>query len=200
MLHSSHTGSMGGILALKRGSCHAAPMHLLHSSGEYNLPYLRQYLPGEDITLVCVAGREQGIASRNGLTLSDLSTHTFVNRQKGSGTRMLLDYELGKQGIDPGSIRGYERELTTHIGVALAVRQGEADAGMCVYSAARALGLSFVPIGKERYELAIRTDDMTDPRIRALHEAIRSEHFRETLRDLGGYDSSCTGQLRSTLP
>ena len=200
MLHSSHTGSMGGILALKRGSCHAAPMHLLHSSGEYNLPYLRQYLPEEDITLVCVAGREQGIASRDGLTLSDLSTHTFVNRQKGSGTRMLLDYELGKQGIDPGSIRGYERELTTHIGVALAVRQGEADAGMCVYSAARALGLSFVPIGKERYELAIRTDDMTDPRIRLLHEAIRSEHFGETLRDLGGYDSSCTGQLRSTLP
>ena len=200
MLHSSHTGSMGGLLALKRGSCHAAPMHLLHSSGEYNLPFLRQYLPGEDITLICVAGREQGIASRDGLTLSDLSTHTFVNRQKGSGTRMLLDYELGKQGIDPGSIRGYERELTTHIGVALAIRQGEADAGMCVYSAARALGLSFVPIGKEQYELAIRTDDLVDPRIRTLHEAIRSEQFRETLRDLGGYDSSCTGQLRNTLP
>jgi len=113
---------------------------------------------------------------------------------------MLLDYELGKQGIDPGSIRGYERELTTHIGVALAIRQGEADAGMCVYSAARALGLSFVPIGKEQYELAIRTDDLVDPRIRTLREAIRSEQFRETLRDLGGYDSSCTGQLRSTLP
>ena len=199
-LHSSHTGSMGGILSLKRGSCHAAPMHLLHPSGEYNLPFLSQYLPGEDITLVCVAGREQGIVSHDGLSLSDLPSHTFVNRQKGSGTRILLDYELGRQGIDPGSIRGYDRELTTHIGVALAVRQGEADAGMCVYSAARALGLSFVPIGKERYELAIRSDDLADPRIRTLVDAIRSERFREILRDLGGYDTTCTGQLRNTLP
>jgi len=199
-LHSSHTGSMGGILSLKRGSCHAAPMHLLHPSGEYNLPFLSQYLPGEDITLVCVAGREQGIVSRDGLSLSDLPSHTFVNRQKGSGTRILLDYQLGRLGIDPGSIRGYDRELTTHIGVALAVRQGEADAGMCVYSAARALGLSFVPIGKERYELAIRSDDLADPRIRTLVDAIRSERFREILRDLGGYDTTCTGQLRNTLP
>jgi putative molybdopterin biosynthesis protein len=198
-LHSSHTGSMGGILALKRGSCHAAPMHLLHPSGEYNLPFLRHYLPGEDITLVCVAGREQGIVSRESLTLADLPLHIFVNRQKGSGTRMLLDYELGRHGIAPESIRGYDRELTTHIGVALAVRQGEADAGMCVYSAARALGLPFVPIGKERYELAIRTGDLADPRIRTLLGAINSERFRKILQHLGGYDTSCTGQLRNTL-
>lgn len=198
-LHSSHTGSMGGILALKRGSCHAAPMHLLHPSGEYNLPFLGQYLPGEDITLVCIAGREQGIVSREGLSLADLPSHTFVNRQKGSGTRMLLDYELVRQGISPGSIRGYERELTTHIGVALAVRQGEADAGMCVYSAARALGLPFVPVGRERYELAIRTGDLADPRISTLLDAIKSERFRGILQQLGGYDSSCTGQLRNTL-
>jgi putative molybdopterin biosynthesis protein len=112
---------------------------------------------------------------------------------------MLLDYELGRQGIDPGLIRGYDRELTTHIGVALAVRQGEADAGMCVYSAARALGLSFVPVGRERYELAIRTEDLDDPRIRTLLVAIRSERFSEILQQLGGYDPSCTGQLRNTL-
>jgi len=198
-LHSSLTGSMGGIVALKRGTCHAAPVHLLHPSGEYNIPYLRQYLPGEDITLVCIAGREQGIVSREGLSLADLPSHTFVNRQKGSGTRMLLDYELGREGIDPGSIRGYDRELTTHIGVALAVRQGEADAGMCVYSAARALDLSFVPVGRERYELAIRTGDLADPRIRILLSAIHSERFREILQRLGGYDTSCTGQLRDTL-
>ncbi|MDD1706519.1 MAG: molybdopterin biosynthesis protein [Methanoregulaceae archaeon] len=198
-LHSSHTGSMGGVLALKRGSCHAAPMHLLHPSGEYNLPFLRQYLPGEEITLVCIAGREQGVVSREGLTLPDLPSHSFVNRQKGSGTRMLLDYELGRQEIDPRSIRGYDRELTTHIGVALAVRQGEADAGMCVYSAAKALGLSFVPVGKERYELAIRTEDMGDLRIRALLDAINSEQFKKILLRLGGYDTSCTGQLQNTL-
>jgi len=198
-LHSSHTGSTGGILALKRGSCHAAPMHLLHPSGEYNLPFLRQYLPGEDITLVGIAGREQGIVSRKGLSLADLPSHTFVNRQKGSGTRMLLDYELGRHGIAPGSIRGYDRELPTHIGVALAVRQGEADAGMCVYSAARALGLPFVPVGRERYELAIRTGDLADPRINTLLGVINSERFREILQHLGGYDTSCTGQLRNTL-
>ncbi len=198
-LHSSLTGSMGGIVALKRGTCHAAPVHLLHPSGEYNIPYLRHYLPGEDITLVCIAGREQGVVSREGLSLADLPSHTFVNRQKGSGTRMLLDYELGREGIDPGSIRGYDRELTTHIGVALAVRQGEADAGMCVYSAARALGLSFVPVGRERYELAIRTGDLADPRIRTLLDAINSERFKEILHHLGGYDTTCTGQLRDTL-
>jgi putative molybdopterin biosynthesis protein len=198
-LHSSLTGSMGGILALKRGSCHAAPMHLLHPSGDYNLPYLRQYLPGEEITLVCIAGREQGVVSREGLSFADIPSHTFVNRQKGSGTRMLLDYELRKQGIDPGSIRGYDRELTTHIGIALAVRQGEADAGMCVYSAARALGLPFVPVGRERYELAIRTGDLAEPRINTLLGAINSERFREILQHLGGYDTSCTGQLRNTL-
>jgi molybdopterin molybdotransferase/putative molybdopterin biosynthesis protein len=198
-LHSSLTGSMGGIVALKRGTCHAAPMHLLHPSGEYNIPYLRHYLPGEDITLVCIAGREQGVVSRDGLSLADLPSHTFVNRQKGSGTRMLLDYELRRQGIDPGSIKGYDRELTTHIGVALAVRQGEADAGMCVYSAARALGLSFVPVGKERYELALRTGDLADQRIKTLLDAINSERFREILRHLGGYDTACTGQLRDTL-
>ena len=106
---------------------------------------------------------------------------------------------LGREGIDPGSIRGYDRELTTHIGVALAVRQGEADAGMCVYSAARALGLSFVPVGRERYELAIRTGDLADPRIRTLLDAINSERFKEILHHLGGYDTTCTGQLRDTL-
>jgi len=195
-LHSSLTGSMGGILALKRGSCHAAPMHLLHPSGEYNIPYLRQYLPGEEITLVCIAGREQGVVSREGLSFADIPSHTFVNRQKGSGTRILLDYELRKQGIDPVSIRGYDRELTTHIGVALAVRQGEAEAGMGVYSAAKALGLSFVPVGRERYELAIRTRDLADPRIITLLSAIHSARFREILQRLGGYDTSCTGQLR----
>jgi putative molybdopterin biosynthesis protein len=110
-LHSSHTGSMGGVLALKRGSCHAAPVHLLHPSGDYNLPFLRQYLPDEDITLVCVAGREQGIASREGLSLADLPSHTYVNRQKGSGTRMLLDYELIKQGLIPDRSGGMTANL-----------------------------------------------------------------------------------------
>ena len=196
-LHSSHTGSMGGLLALKRMSCHAAPMHLLSpDTGEYNIPYLEKYLPGEDISLVCIAEREQGIVSREKFSLADLPGHTFVNRQKGSGTRLLLDYELRNLGISPGSIPGYDRELTTHIGVALAVKTGEADAGMCVYSAAKALGLPFVPVGTERYELAFRTGDSDDPKIKALENAIASPAFRESLSRLGGYDTRETGVLR----
>ncbi|NYT17846.1 MAG: molybdopterin biosynthesis protein [Methanomicrobiales archaeon] len=196
-LHSSHTGSMGGLLALKRMSCHAAPMHLLSpDTGEYNIPYLEKYLPGEEISLVCIAEREQGIVSRERFSLADLPGHTFVNRQKGSGTRLLLDYKLRNLGISPGSIPGYDRELTTHIGVALAVKTGEADAGMCVYSAAKALGLPFVPVGTERYELAFRTGDSDDPKIRALVNAIASPAFRESLSRLGGYDTQETGVLR----
>ncbi len=196
-LHSSHTGSMGGILALKRASCHAAPIHLLSpEDGEYNIPYLEKFLPGEEVTLVCIAEREQGIVSRNRLTLADLPGHSFVNRQKGSGTRLLLDYRLRELGITPESIPGYDRELTTHIGVALAVKTGEAEAGMCVYSAAQALGLPFVPVGTERYELAYRTRDGDDPRILALVRAITSPEFRETLSRLGGYTTQETGVLR----
>ncbi len=121
----------------------------------------------------------------------------FINRQKGSGTRMLLDYELRKEGIDPSLLPGYGREVTTHIAVALAVKSGEADAGMCVYSAAKALGLPFIPVAQERYELAIRREHQKDPRIRVLIEAIRSREFKALLDCLGGYDTTETGTLRS---
>lgn len=152
-LISTHAGSMGGILALKKDQCHAAPTHLLAPDGSYNTMFLQKYLPGTECELLCVAEREQGIVSRTGLIFSDLPGKIFINRQKGSGTRMLLDYELKKAGIDPASLPGYEREVTTHIAVALAVKSEEADAGMCVLSAAKALGLPFVPVGRERYKL-----------------------------------------------
>ena len=196
-LLSTHVGSMGGILALAKYECHAAPTHLLAPDGSYNTEYLEKYLPGIKVDLVCVAGRQQGIVSRDGLALRDLRNHTFINRQRGSGTRMLLDYELARAGIDPGSIRGYEREATTHIAVALAVKSGEADAGMCVYSAARALDLPFVPVAQERYELAIRREHVADPRVAALVRAIGSGEFREILTRLGGYDTTETGSARS---
>jgi molybdenum cofactor synthesis domain-containing protein len=196
-IHSTHTGSMGGIISLKKQDCHAAPMHLLAENGDYNVPFLSRYLPGERVTLICVAGRVQGIVSISGdIGIDDLPTHQFVNRQKGSGTRLLLDYELKKRGIDVSGIRGYDRELTTHIGVALAVKSGEADAGMCVYSAAKALSLPFQPVAQERYELAIRTENMDDPRITALLDTIRSDAFIRVLQDLGGYDSRETGVQR----
>ncbi|MFA4850395.1 MAG: molybdopterin biosynthesis protein [Methanoregula sp.] len=197
-LLSTHAGSMGGILALKKDECHAAPTHLLADDGTYNTAYLQKYLPGTEIDLICVAGRQQGIVSRKGLAFKDLAGHQFINRQRGSGTRMLLDYELKKAGVDPSSLPGYEREVTTHIAVALAVKSGEADAGMCVYSAAKALGLPFVPVAEERYELAIRREHTDDPRIKALIDAIRSPEFKAILNRLGGYDTRETGKIRSS--
>ena len=97
-LHSTHVGSMGGILALKKNECHAAPMHLLAENGDYNIPYLKKYLPGEDVVLICVTERQQGIVSKEGIGFDALCSHTFVNRQRGSGTRMLLDHLLKKNG------------------------------------------------------------------------------------------------------
>ncbi|MDD1676246.1 MAG: molybdopterin biosynthesis protein [Methanomicrobiales archaeon] len=197
--HSAHTGSMGGLLALKRGFCHVAPMHLLAPDGTYNLRYLEEHMPGEHVVLTCVAEREQGIVARTGMTLEELPKIRFINRQKGSGTRLLLDHLLREKGIDPRLIPGYEREVTTHLAVALAVKSGEADAGVCVYSAAKALGLSFSPVAKERYEIAVRKEYATDPRITALFETIRGKSFRERLTAMGGYDITGSGEQR-TLP
>ncbi|MFA4861726.1 molybdopterin biosynthesis protein [Methanoregula sp.] len=196
-LISTHVGSMGGILSLKKDDCHAAPAHLLADDGSYNTVFLKKYLPQIPIDLICVAGRQQGVVSRDGLSFADLPGRAFINRQKGSGTRMLLDYELKRAGISPDTIPGYEREATTHIAVALAVKSGEAEAGLCVYSAAKALRLPFVPVSQERYEIAIRHEHAEDPRVRALISAIRSERFKEILTMLGGYDTSETGTIRT---
>jgi len=198
-LHSTHVGSMGGLLALKKNECHAAPMHLLAENGDYNIPYLEKYLPGEEIVLLCVAERQQGIVSRDGIGFDDLTHLQFINRQRGSGTRMLLDHELALRGTSPGAIRGYEREVTTHLAVALAVKSGEADAGMCVYSAAKALGLPFKPVATERYEIAIRREHLNDPRVTELCTAVTSPAFKGIMDRLGGYDTRETG-VRRVLP
>jgi putative molybdopterin biosynthesis protein len=198
-LHSTHAGSMGGILALKANECHAAPVHLLAENGDYNIPYLKKYLPGEEIVLICVAERQQGIVSKNGIGFNDLPSHIFVNRQRGSGTRMLLDHQLRQNGIEPSQIHGYDREVTTHLAVALAVKSGEAEAGMCVYSAAKALRLEFRPVASERYEIAIRKEHLEDPRVSELCSILISPEFREILDRLGGYDTKETG-VRRSLP
>jgi putative molybdopterin biosynthesis protein len=198
-LHSTHAGSMGGIVALKKNECHAAPMHLLAENGDYNIPYLQKYLPNQEVVLICVAERQQGIISKEGIGFDALSGHTFVNRQRGSGTRMLLDHLLRKNRIDPSNIHGYEHEVTTHLAVALAVKSGEADAGMGVYSAAKTFGLRFIPVATERYEIAIRHEHLGDPRISELCNALVSPSFKEILTRLGGYDTTETG-VRRELP
>lgn len=199
-LHSAHVGSMGGIFALRRGHCHAAPMHLLAPDGDFNVPFLRQYMPDRSVLLVCVAERQQGIISRDGLGIETIAEHTFANRQRGSGTRMLLDRWLDEHGIDPASIRGYNREFTTHLGVAVAVKSGEAEMGLGVYSAAQALGLAFSPVATERYELALDPASLEDSRVAALVDMISSDAFRARLEALGGYDLSRTGERRCSQP
>jgi len=197
MIHSSHVGSMGGLLSLRKDECHAAPMHLLDEQGEYNVSYLNRYCPDVRLMLVCVAKREQGVISRNGLSFSDIQSHTFLNRQKGSGTRILLDHLLKQEGIDPASIDGYDREVTTHLAVCLSIQSGFAEMGIGVYSAAKACNLFFVPIGYERYELVIREElYKNDARMAQIISFIQSPEFSEKLVELGGYDVSETGSVK----
>ncbi len=196
-LHPTHTGSMGGVLSLKQDTCHVAPMHLLADDGTYNTRYLEKYLPGTPLTLICGAEREQGIIAPEPITFDELPGKRFINRQKGSGTRILFDHLLKEKGTDPATIEGYDHEATTHLAVALAVRSGEAEAGIGVYSAAKALGLAFTPIGTERYELVTRTTTYeTMPEVRMLFDTVASDDFKETLHRLGGYRTEKTGIIR----
>lgn len=198
---SVHVGSMGGLLALKRGDCHLAPMHLLSEDGDYNIAFLKRFMPGESLVLICVAEREQGIVSKTGLGFDAITTHRFINRQKGSGTRILLDYMLKERGINPDTIQGYSREVTTHLAVCLAVMSGDADLGMAVHSAAKAYDLPFIPVGTERYELVMRADAFeSDKRIQGIISVIQSEKFKTLLSRLGGYRTSETGVIRKIIP
>lgn len=195
-LSSAHVGSMGGILALARGEAHMAPIHLLdEETGEYNTSYIKKYLGKEKITLVKGVKRQQGFMVAKGnpkninkiedLTRKDV---TFVNRQRGSGTRILTDYLLKKSGLDKNSICGYNRDMTTHMAVAAAVSSGTADTGVGVYSAAKAMDLDFIPIGFEEYDFVIPDIYMNTDMIQAFLKVLESSWFKMTLKVLGGYE------------
>ena len=194
---SSHVGSTGGLLALQQGFCHLAPMHLLSDDGEYNIPYLKKHFHNEELVLVCIGERIQGIVSKEILGFESITTHRFINRQEGSGTRMLFDHLLKQKNIRPELIDGYDEEVPTHLGVCLAVMNGDADLGMTIYSAARAFSLPFVPVDVERYEL-VTTKEMfeKDHRIKIIIELIKSQKFKEILIHLGGYEIDQTGNIR----
>lgn len=199
---SAHVGSMAGLLALRRGEAHFAGIHLLDpDSGEYNRPYLERLLPSRDIVLVNLVYRTQGllVPKGNPKNLKDLADLAqpgvkFVNRQAGSGTRVLLDYLLGKQGISKGNIAGYDWEEFTHLGVAVAVASGVADVGLGIQSAAVTLGLDFIPIGEERYDLAIPREYFEDVHMRTLMKVIMNPDFQADVLALGGYDTRDTGK------
>ena len=195
-LSSANVGSMGGLLALKRRDAHLAGTHLLdEATGEYNHAFLDRLLPGEDVLLINLSYRDQGfiVPAGNPQGLRDLADLVrpevrFVNRQKGSGTRVLLDYHLKHRQIDPARIAGYEREEFTHMAVAAAVLSGAASAGLGILAAAHALGLDFVPLFQERYDLAIPRRHWESPLLAPLRQALASDEYRAAVTALGGYD------------
>ena len=201
-LASSNVGSLGGLTALRDGLCHVAGSHLLDpATGEYTLPYLEKLLPGREVAVVRLVHREQGLivapGNPTGATgIEDVPQRglRYVNRQRGAGTRMLLDHELARHGIEPDAIDGYRREEHTHLAVAAAVAAGRADCGLGVLAAARAFELDFVPVAREPYDLVLLKDSIEDPLLAPLWSLLESEEFGRAVEELGGYDTSEMGR------
>jgi len=206
-LASSNVGSLGGLLALRKGNAHLAGSHLLDTeSGEYNISYIDRYLPGVEVYLVNLVHREQGLLVAPGNPkcikgLEDLSLGAvrFVNRQTGSGTRILLDWRLAQLGLDPTQINGYEREEYTHMAVAVDVLSGSADVGMGIHAAAQALGLDFIPVTTERYDLVIPAAHHNNPLVKGLLEVVATQEFKDQVMAMGGYDVRETGRIIGRL-
>jgi putative molybdopterin biosynthesis protein len=218
-LASANVGSQGGLVALRRGEAHLAGSHLLDpETGEYNTSYIRRYLPGVKVKVVTLVGREQGLLVKRGnpkhvKSLSDLSRPgaesarleprragetervSFVNRQRGAGTRVLLDYQLNLLGIAPDSIIGYNQEEYTHLGVAAAVASGRADCGLGIAAAAKALELDFIPLYQERYDLVIPKEYAESELLTPLFAVLEDQAFRAAVAALPGYDVSKMGNV-----
>lgn len=203
---STHVGSMGGLMALRRGEAHMAPIHLLdEATGEYNVSYVRKMFK-EPMALIKGVHRIQGILVKKGnplgiSSIDDLVKKTidgeqirYVNRQRGAGTRVLFDYKLKEAGIDPFAINGYDREMATHMAVAAAVASYGADAGMGILSAARAMDLDFIEVAPEEYDFAIPARHLELPHIKAFIKILKSEEFRSRLESLGGYNCDRAGE------
>ncbi len=203
-LVTNSVGSLAGLLALGRGEAHVAASHLLDvASGTYNLPDVERLLEGVPVMVVNLVVREQGllVAAGNPLGIGGVRDLTraglrYVNRQSGAGTRVLLDFMLERDGIDPEAIAGHERCELTHMAVAIAVRSGLADAGMGVRSAAAALGLGFVPLEREDYDLVLRADFARSAAGRALLGVVRSAGFAAAVSCLPGYDTRRSGEVK----
>jgi putative molybdopterin biosynthesis protein len=203
-LASSNVGSLGGLVALRDGLCHIAGSHLLDpASGEYTLPYVDRVFgaAAPDVAVVRLVHREQGlmVAPGNPLGITGIPGLTqpglrYVSRQRGAGTRVLLDHELGKLGIDPGLIEGYAREEPTHLAVAAAVAAGRADAGLGIMAAAQVYGLDFVPVTREPYDLVIAPGALDSPQLAPLWSLLRSDRFQSAVNGLGGYSAKEMGR------
>lgn len=202
-LTSAHVGSFGGVLSLRKKECHIAPIHLINpKNGEYNRHVLEESFESGTMALIKGVKRLQGFIVEKGnpkniKKFEDLTKEnvSFVNRQKGAGTRQLLDYNLKKHNIDSKEIGGYEREYSTHLAVAVAVQSGSADVGLGIYSAAKIMNLDFVEFDYEEYDFAIERVFLEDTRIKKFIEFIKSEEFKNKLQSIGGYNTENTGEI-----
>lgn len=202
-LQPTYIGSLEGLMMLYRGSCDVAAIHLLDpSSGEYNLPFIKLFFVHEPLTVIRLASREQGFIIAKGnpkgihdfhdLTRKDI---TFVNRQKGSGTRFLLDSSLAKEDIAPSSIKGYDNEEWNHLSTASYISRGIADAALGIRSAAEQLGLDFIPVAKEKFDLVLRWSKKNEDALQHLLDVIQLTNFKESISTLKGYNTEEFGKI-----
>ncbi len=198
------TGSLGGLIDLQQKRAHLAGIHLMDiNTGEYNFPYIKKVLPGTNPVVVHLAYRMQGLIylpgnPKNIMSLHDLGRPEiiFANRQAGSGTRVLLDLKLQEINLASSDIKGYDREFSTHLAVGISIANGEADTGLGIMAAARSCGLEFLPLFRERYDLVIPESNYQDPRLIPLWELMNSRRFKDLVAEIGGYDTSETGQIK----
>ena len=199
----SNVGSLAGLIALRNGNCDIAASHLLDTeTGEYNISFIRKHFPGLRFIAVNLAHREQGLIVKKGNPLGIKSLKnlagrkvTYINRQEGSGTRVLLDYRIKEQGINPEDIPGYARIAYTHMEVALEIFSGSANAGLGIFAVARQLDLDFIPLATERFDLIIPSGGYASKAIKALRGVLGSDEFKANMAQLGGYDTKETGKV-----
>jgi len=197
----THAGSLGGLIALQEERADLAGTHLLdEETGEYNYPYVKRVLPGRELAIVNLSFRVQGLMFAKGNPrkvrgLVDLKRPdiVFINRQKGSGTRVLLDLQLKRQGISPDDIKGYDNEMNTHLEVASNIAKGSADVGLGIEAAALSCGIAFMPMFRERYDLVIPMANYRSRLFAPMLEIIASDEFKKIVDKVGGYDTSQTG-------
>lgn len=202
-LSSGHVGSMGGVMAIKRNEAHIAPIHLLDANnGEYNISYVKKYFKDEEMALIKGVKRLQGFIVQKGnpkniKSFKDLQRKDvcYINRQRGAGTRLLLDYNLGELNIDTNDIIGYEREMNTHMAVAVTVKSESADTGLGVMSVAKAMDLDFIPVGYESYDFLVRRSNLEDEKIKNFINILKSEDFKNQVEKLGGYGFDNIGEI-----
>lgn len=202
MLLSSHVGSLAGLQALLAGNCHLAPSHLLGKDGKYNDEMVHALFKGEQMAIIKVVGRRQGIFVPAGnpkqiKSLEDLKGLSMVNRQRGAGTRVLFDYLIGQKALSADNFDGYDHEVTTHLAAALAVKSGDVDFSIGVESAAINMGIDFIYLADEDYEFVLKAKDLELVAVQELLDLLKSESFRSTVDQLGGYSTQESGLVRT---